>query len=438
MNISECKELLDRAYKSELSNIEVARQLTGNTYTKHYAVKVTSIARQIIDKLVEDSVVDKEGRVLSQVTYGDGSQLRKILANVTKVQDKTPKDLLIYHGYDPLAFELEKHEFNIWQNHSVQDGTVDLVSSRLRAKPLQKIVTQEVIREAIQDLEIPKDTPHKIISKDNGKILEIPVVDLHLGKLSWEGETGYNYDLKIAEKVFKAAINEVLARVKRYNIQVNQILYPVGQDFFNIDNDKNETFKGTDQDTDTRMKKIFRKGIELNYWAVEKLKQLNAPIDICYVPGNHDISTSFFLMEVINARYSENKNININNDLKPRKYYKYGNNLIGLGHLEKVTKKRQYNLMASEAPEMWGSTIYREYHIGHLHSRSLELTAEMQGCSLRHLPALTFPDNYHIKSGYIGVTIQLQTFIWDWENGLETIINAVVREKDLQTRFNYQ
>lgn len=430
MNISESKELLDRAYKSELSNIEVARQLTGNTYTEHYAAKVTSIARQIIDKLLKDSAVDKEGRVLEQITYGDGSQLRKILANVTKVQNKSPKDLLIYHGYDPLQFAFDKHQFNIWQAYSKQDGVTDLVSSRLRVKPVQKVITQDIIKNVFNELKPPNLPTHKVTKSDKSKIFILPIVDFHLGKFSWADETGFDYDLKIAERMYKQCINELLNRIDQYNIPIDTVLFPIGQDFYNVDNEENTTTKGTPQDVDTRWQKMFRKGVEVSMWALEKLKQLQAEIKVCYVAGNHDYKMSFFLTETLRAFYRNNKNIEFRTDLHPRQYYELGNNMIVFTHADKIPQKRLYNLIASERADIWGRTKYRELLRGHTHHEHLEVPIiEHQGFKIRTISTITAQDNYHTKAGYIGTTLQMQGFVWDWENGLETIINAVVRDK---------
>jgi hypothetical protein len=56
-----------------------------------------------------------------------------------------------------------------------------------------------------------------------------------------------------------------------------------------------------------------------------------AEVEVVYNPSNHDYTHGFFLMQLIEAHFS-NSSIRFNVDLKHRKAFKYGNNLIGTTH----------------------------------------------------------------------------------------------------------
>jgi hypothetical protein len=98
--------------------------------------------------------------------------------------------------------------------------------------------------------------------------------------------------------------------------------------------------------------------------------------------------------------------------------------MIGYSHGEE-TKKRRDKLMQAEAPQIWGNTIFREFHLGHLHS---EHVTEYPGFIERRVSSITAPDAWHNRSGYVGTIRKAQAFIWDKENGLELIINSTVKE----------
>jgi hypothetical protein len=57
------------------------------------------------------------------------------------------------------------------------------------------------------------------------------------------------------------------------------------------------------------------------------------------VPGNHDYERNFYLGDSLEGWFYNNPNVTVDNSANPRKYYKYGQVLIGYthGNEEKVT-----------------------------------------------------------------------------------------------------
>ncbi|SDM20061.1 hypothetical protein [Halarsenatibacter silvermanii] len=245
-------------------------------------------------------------------------------------------------------------------------------------------------------------------------MLEVPIVDMHLGKLAWAPEVGEHYDLKIAERKFEYIIDEVISRVKNQNIE--RVILPVGNDFFHVDNPENKTSRGTAQDVDSRWQKMYLLGIELLVKSIDKLRQL-AEAKILLVPGNHDWSISFYAVNYLEGWFKDCPDVYIDTDPTARKYEEYGKNLIGFTHGDKE-KRRIFGCMQSEAPEAWGRTKYREFHCGHLHSEQIK---EDMGVVVRQLPSPTAKDAWHYQKGYQAIP-RVQSFIWDKTRGLTNII----------------
>lgn len=88
----------------------------------------------------------------------------------------------------------------------------------------------------------------------NPHLLELDLFDVHFGKLAWAPETGQNYDLKIAEAVYRNAIDDLLDYAAGFAVE--RVVLPIGQDFAHIDSEKNTTTSGTPVDTDGRYPKI--------------------------------------------------------------------------------------------------------------------------------------------------------------------------------------
>ena len=73
-----------------------------------------------------------------------------------------------------------------------------------------------------------------------------------------------------------------------------------------------------------------------------------APVDVLIVSGNNDEERSFYLGEVLSALYSNTDRIFVDNSAKKRKYYSYGNVLLGLTHGYHEKLKELKDLMAYE------------------------------------------------------------------------------------------
>ena len=121
-------------------------------------------------------------------------------------------------------------------------------------------------------------------------------------------------------------------------------------------------------------------------------------------------------------RYSDTDDVDV--DLSPtkRKYHRYGKNLIGYAHGENEGKRIE-GLMQIEAPDDWGNTIWREFHLGHLHNES---SYTKGGIVFRRISSITAADAWHAEMGFLGATRQAQAFIWDKNKGLQMIINSNV------------
>jgi hypothetical protein len=230
-------------------------------------------------------------------------------------------------------------------------------------------------------------------------MLELALMDPHIGMLAWGEEVGEDYDLGIASKVYVETAQKLLRLHKMY--EVERILLVLGNDMFHVDTILNKvasTTAGTPQDFDTRLPKMFTTARRAAVEIIDAARTI-APVDVMIVPGNHDQHTMYRLGEVLSAWYRADKYVRVLNEPTMRKYYAYGKNLIGFTHDPTTGRKHDPLplIMANEVPDLWAGSEYREIHCGHLHATSL---TEMQGVRLRTLPALTATDEWHKNNGY--------------------------------------
>lgn len=250
---------------------------------------------------------------------------------------------------------------------------------------------------------------------DSELLLEIPIVDLHLNKLSWEPETNEHYNSEIAKEKFNSVIKDVLARTENQDFE--KILFPIGNDFFHYDDIDGHTTLGTKQTVGDRWQKMFLDGMKLLVSAIKTLAKTCNNIDVFLVPGNHDKQVSFYALMYLDAYFKGVNSINVDTSPKARKYRKFGKNLIGFTHMDKE-KGRIFGNMQMEVPEFWGETKYREWHCGHLHSEHVD---EKHGIIVRNLSSVTANDDWHYEKGYLSQA-KSQSFIWHKEKGLQNIL----------------
>jgi hypothetical protein len=236
---------------------------------------------------------------------------------------------------------------------------------------------------------------NKPLYVDAQNTLELMIPDLHIGQYSWaESTRGDDYNVEIACDLLKKAVRDMVSEA---GPRIKRIAFPVGNDFFNIDNLNKTTRKGTPQDEDGSWQRSFRIGSRA---LIELIGELSTryEVDVMVVPGNHDFQRAFYLGEVLAAYFHDNDRVEIDNTAHSRKYRLYGCTLVGYTHGDQERVKDLPMLMAHQEPTLWSKSIYREWHHGHVHH---ERNNEVGGIKLRHFPALVAPDDWHSKKGYV-------------------------------------
>lgn len=314
-----------------------------------------------------------------------------------------------------------------WENFQVK-ATLERIKEVQSAEKLENLLNN-----VVNNFNVPSINANVLpanFQPVENNLLEISLFDLHIGKLGWSGEVGENYDTRIAKNRFMDALDNLLMRAKGF--QYSKILFPIGNDFFNSDNQFNTTAAGTPQDEDLRWQKTWDLACELIIEAITKLKATGVAIDVIVIPGNHDWERSKFLGTVVQAWFRNDKQISVNNNAKPRKYYKFGEVLLGFTHGKYEKENSLPLLMATEEKEMWGQTTFHEWHLGHFHKkRDLKFTVfdkaqvlnEELGVTVRYLSSLSGLEEWHYKKGYVGSQKAGEAFIWNDKSGMIGHIN---------------
>jgi len=274
--------------------------------------------------------------------------------------------------------------------------------------PPQRFVSPGI---SLRDGEEPRPRPKYL--------MEVSIPDLHIGKLAWEDESGENYDTKIAIERFNECVENLLVHAMPYRNDIEEILFPIGNDLINIDNMSNKTTAGTEQRVDSRWQQMFVKAKDLMIKNIDRLSKI-APVRVVMVSGNHDYQTVYYLGCVLEAYYSKSSSVKIDNTAEQRKYHEFGVNMIGFTHGNEEKHQELGLIMATQKPEMWARTKCRQMHLGHFHSRKTTKyldVQEFQGFTVRILPSLSGTDDWHNRKGYMSMKSGV-VFLYEKTNGL--------------------
>jgi hypothetical protein len=387
--------------------------------------------KKLIDETVKDDPYSfsTDGRT-AVVTAGTDEEIRNVddLIRVCKIDTKEWRVDRHTVGVNSAYRKLRKSKYT--NNHGDVVAQVEDTGKILRA-PMYNVKAwlvrkTEEIREtgAIQDLieeakkVAPKVPKIKYPKLKDGCIFEIDMFDFHFGKLTWGEETGHDYDIKIARDMAFTAIGKLLNDAKNHN--VSQILLPWGQDFFNVDTIAETTTGGTPQQEDTRWKKTFKAGRILTQDIVKMCTEV-APVDILFIPGNHDTARLFYLGEAIDCAFANNPNVKVDNGPRTRKYRHYDQVLLGFCHGYNEKLEMLPTQMSIDAKEAWAQASIREWHTGDKHHKlKLELRHEERiACTVRILSSLSGTDAWHFDHHYTGNIREANAFLWHPKYGLQ-------------------
>ena len=236
-------------------------------------------------------------------------------------------------------------------------------------------------------------------------LLVIDPADIHVGKLSSYFETGESYDSDIAIQRVMEGVEGILEKAQPYNIE--KILFIGGNDVLHIDSPRRVTTSGTPQDTDGMWFENFIKAKKMYVDVIEKLLTV-ADVEFVYNPSNHDYTNGFFLCQVVHTHFSNNNNISFNTDLRHRKAYLYGENMIGTTHGDGAKQQDLPLLMATEFPLEWSKSKHRYIYTHHIHHKS---SKDYAGVTVESLRSPSGTDSWHHRNGYQHAPKAVEGFI---------------------------
>lgn len=360
-----------------------------------------------------------------RVESGDRCEIDKTF----RTPIRTEKDALAACEVDTSVWFVDKFETSCWsmpikvRNNNKEEVVqqqqyrVKLGLKRILPKPIEEATKAIFDRMATHAINYGRMAYRNETRPETRSMAVFCLFDAHFGKMCWDRETGDNYDLAIAEMVFAHAVDDMIAECAHRN--VTQIVLPIGNDFFHVDNSRNTTYNNTPQDVDGRYAKMVECGEMAVIRAVERLT-LIAPVNVIWVPGNHDPTTSYHLARTVKAWFSKHESVTVNTEPTMRKYVHWNTNLIGFTHGNEERKEALHGLMTNEEPHKFAASTCREWLTGHLHSSKVWTTKPIEtqeGTVIRTLRSLAGTDAWHARKGYLNLSKAAEVYFYHATKG---------------------
>lgn len=306
---------------------------------------------------------------------------------------QTKEELIKACNIDTKEWEVSGFKVSTWQQR--EDG-VQLYAVKCTFRRISNSSLNAYIKKLEEGLisHVKSEIKHNIPTAENVAIINI--FDSHLDKVTRETETGENCTIEKNCNIFRAAVDYLLLQVGSPEL----IIFPVGNDLFNVNDCRGTTKKGTPQDTYLNHIDAFEIGLNLIIECVEKMAKI-APLYVPIVAGNHAEDLENILGVCLKTIYGSTSTIEVDATRKERKYKAFGNNLFMFSHGDKLKRKIQSipSIMAVEKPELWADAVNRYAIFGDIHH---EQTHELNGVTAMFLRSMSALDKWHHAQGYVG------------------------------------
>jgi len=363
-----------------------------------YVINSWQTPMKVTKKKLEAFRKDKVEFFLEETksSNGDGTKNIPIKLRDSKTSSKQ----------DEIPVQVTNFQVKVWLKKKVPDSYEQVIEDLIKTLPT-----------------IDKISKYKTLTKklDKDVAIEIALYDAHLGKFAWHPETMLgNWDIDICTKAYLEGAEKGLNYASSF--KPSKIFFVLGNDFMHVDNQAMTTPRGGFHlDADGRFPKIARKAMETIVAAINICRQV-APVEIKWVPGNHDVTSSFWLSLIVEQIFKNDKHVIVDNEPSQRKAVLWGNLLVGWWHDATGRKfPASVNALAQFWPELWGKSKYRELHVGHKHKKVHTKTMPIEtngGVLIRQIPSLSSIDFWHQDNLFVDAVPASETLLWSKDSGV--------------------
>lgn len=381
---------------------------TAKIYAKKYGIEFTDSFRRKCSKYLNNMGAVNGDRDLENTTTTDTNQYINPLSQLSALKSDG-KIMPIDEYCEFYGIPYDQVRTYKLVTHSSKGAYYNIASNLIKGEGFESFYSQ-----LLEDLSNLPNKPRTIIRErpiDSEKyLLVIDPADCHIGKLADSFETGENYNSQIAVQRIREGVEGIIEKTKGFPI--DKILFIGGNDILHIDTPKRTTTSGTSQDTDGMWYNNFLMAKEIYIEVLNRLLQIS-DVHFVFNPSNHDYQSGFFLADVIQTYFKDCKNIAFDCSIAHRKYFTYGQNLIGSSHGDGGKMSDLPLTMAHESKD-WSNCKHKYFYIHHFHHK---ISKDYMGVNVEALRSSSSTDSWHSRNQYHFAPKAIEGFIHSKEHG---------------------
>jgi hypothetical protein len=403
------KNLIAEIVKSNFEGdfINSNRSDIAKIYSERVGILYSDTIRRSISKVINSLAGDTDIENFTDTNQYEPNEAVSVLSALK--ENGKVMSIQEYCEFYDIPFEHVK-TFKL-VTHTGKGAYYNIASADVRNTESLETFKDQLL-EAIKDLPNKPKTIFRLPNlNQDGHLLVVDPADVHIQKLATVFETGDEYNSQIACQRVREGVEGLIQKASGFRIE--KVLFVAGNDILHTDNKNKTTTSGTPQDVDSNWYTAFATAKSLYIEVIDRLLEV-ADVHYVHNPSNHDFIFGTLLADVIQTYYRDCKNITFDCDLRHRKYFQYGKNLIGTTHGDGAKNDILPILMATEEPKMWSESKHRYVYTHHVHHK---VSKDYIGVTVEALRSPSGTDGWHSKAGFCGAPKAVEGFIHHPEYG---------------------
>lgn len=256
-------------------------------------------------------------------------------------------------------------------------------------------IYSEIMDELLEGYKPFEPRPINRETYDSDVIPFYNIGDAHMGMMAHELEVGENFDLKIATRELKYALDRIISDTpSRERCVINDL-----GDATHYENLEGVTqHSGHMLDCDGRFVKMVEAYLDLMIFAIERALEVHENVDVIINQGNHSRTNDLWAVRCLKRMFAHEPRVNVIDNSSVFIAYRMGKTLVLTHHSDKCKPDRLIDVLINDFREDYGETTHHYIWVGHIHHNHSK--DEFRGIKVESFNILANKDRYAHDGGW--------------------------------------
>lgn len=378
-------------------------------HCKELGIEYSEKYRNRLSRYLRSDKVEVDGD-LENITVTDTAQYNNFPNGQLSAlkNDGTVMPIKEFCEFYGIPFE-DVRTYKLIMHNGSKGAYYNIASNQIKGEGFEKFY-EKLLKELSEIPNKPQTITRQRFVEDEEYLLVVDIADGHIGKLADSFETGEDYNSQIAVQRIREGVEGIIEKTKGFPI--DKILFVGGNDILHTDTPKSTTTAGTHVNSSGMWYSNFLMAKEVYIEMLNRLLEISN-IHFVFNPSNHDYQSGFFLADVIKTYYKDCENITFDCSIAHRKYFTYGQNLIGTSHGDGGKMADLPLTMAHESKD-WSNCKHKYFYIHHFHHK---ISKDFMGVNVEALRSPSGTDSWHSKNQFHFAPKAIEGFLHSKEHG---------------------